>query len=84
MKMILFGFLLGIAAIADAGQHECAEEPQGTDTPLLKRCAELADQPTFAFPISRKLGIPVSYTFEPSKRAEDRLFCCGFMIAETP
>jgi hypothetical protein len=78
MKPTVLCLLLGIAGLAnaDAPSNPMATEP--TVSPLLDRCLEIAKQPLFDFPISREVGVPIDYQWQPPTPADRRVF--GFMI----
>jgi hypothetical protein len=79
MKPIVLCSLLGISGLAnaDAPSNPMATEP--TVSPLLDRCVEIANQRLFDFPISREVGVPIDYQWQPPKPVDRRVF--GFMIA---
>lgn len=79
MKSIAFCSLIGFAGWASAGESGNPTPSPLAESPLLDRCEELANQPLFDFPLSREIGVPINYQWEPAKPQETRIY--GFLIA---
>lgn len=70
MKLIILCFLLATAGIADADDSATESVSPSVDSQLYERCIKTADQVLFDFPISRKIGVPIHYHWEPKKDSQ--------------
>ncbi|TWU17790.1 hypothetical protein Pla52o_50050 [Novipirellula galeiformis] len=79
MKLTVLCSLLGLFALANAGESVSRKTTQPNVSPLFDRCVEIANQPLFDFPISREVGVSINYEWEPPKPTDTQVF--SFLIA---